>query len=162
MITQAQVLELYDYKDGELYWKKNTDGKRAIGSKAGGDCLNSGGRKTVSVYGKRYTASRVIFLHQNGYLPFMVDHINGIQTDNRIENLRPATYLENNRNARIRKDNSSGCKNVSWRKDRKKWSVAIKIGGKRKNLGCFLDLELADLVAHEARDLYHKDFARHK
>jgi hypothetical protein len=92
----------------------------------------------------------------------MVDHINGIQTDNRIENLRPATYLENNRNARIRKDNSSGCKNVSWRSDRKKWSVAIKINGKRKNLGCFVDLELADLVAHEARDLYHKDFARHK
>ena len=162
MITQAQVLELYDYKDGELYWKKNTDGKRPIGSKAGGDCVNSEGRKSVSVYGKRYPASRVIFLHQNGYLPFMVDHINGIKTDNRIENLRPATYPENNRNARIRKDNSSGCKNVCWRKDRKKWVVGIRINGKRINFGFFDDLELADLVAHEARDKYHKDFARHK
>jgi hypothetical protein len=162
MITQAQVLELYDYKDGELYWKKNTHGKRPIGSKAGGDSVNSEGRKFVSVYGKRYPASRVIFLHQNGYLPFMVDHINGIKTDNRIENLRPATYPENNRNARIRKDNSSGYKNVSWRKDRKKWIVGIRINGKRINFGFFDDLELADLVAHEARDKYHKDFARHK
>ena len=162
MITQAQVLELYDYKDGELYWKINTDGKRPIGSKAGGDRLNSDGRKSVSVYGKRYPASRVIFLHQHGYLPFMVDHINGIKTDNRIENLRPATYPENNRNARIRLDNSSGCKNVSWAKDRKKWSVAIRVNRKRKYLGCYDDLELADLVAHEARDKYHKDFAKHK
>jgi len=162
MITQAQVLELYDYKDGELYWKKNTDGKRTIGSKAGGNCVNSEGRKSISVYGKRYPASRIIFLHQNGYLPFMVDHINGIKTDNRIENLRPATYPENNRNARIRTDNSSGCKNVSWAKDRQKWCVAIKINGKRKYLGYYGDLELADLVAHEARDKYHKEFARHK
>ena len=162
MITQAQVLELYDYKDGELYWKKNTDGKRAIGSKAGGDCVNSEGRKSVSVYGKRYPASRVIFLHQNGYLPFMVDHINGIKTDNRIENLRPATYPENNRNARIRIDNSSGCKNVSWAKDRQKWCVAIRLNRKRIYLGYYEDLELADLVAHEARDKYHKKFARHK
>ena len=162
MITQAQVLELYDYKDGELYWKKNTDGKRAIGSKAGGNCVNSEGRKSISVYGKRYPASRIIFLHQNGYLPFMVDHINGIKTDNRIENLRPATYPENNRNARIRTDNSSGCKNVSWAKDRQKWCVAIKINGKRKYLGYYGDLELADLVAHEASDKYHKEFARHK
>ena len=162
MITQAQVLELYDYKDGELYWKKNTDGKRAIGSKAGGDCINSEGRKSISVYGKRYPASRVIFLHQNGYLPFMVDHINGIKTDNRIENLRPATYPENNRNARIRIDNSSGCKNVSWAKDRQKWCVAIRLNSKRIYLGYYEDLELADLVAHEARDKYHKEFARHK
>jgi hypothetical protein len=76
--------------------------------------------------------------------------------------LRPATYPENNRNARIRKDNSSGCKNVCWRKDRKKWVVGIRINGKRINFGFFDDLELADLVAHEARDKYHKDFARHK
>ena len=34
-----------------------------------------------------------------------VDHINRIRTDNRIENLRWATYCENNQNASLRKDN---------------------------------------------------------
>ena len=34
-----------------------------------------------------------------------IDHINRIRTDNRIENLRWATYCENNQNASLRKDN---------------------------------------------------------
>ena len=34
-----------------------------------------------------------------------VDHINRVKTDNRIENLRWATYCENNQNASLRKDN---------------------------------------------------------
>jgi hypothetical protein len=32
---------------------------------------------------------------------------------------------------------------------------------KRKNIGYFDDLELADLVATEARNLYHGAFVRH-
>ena len=42
MITQAKVLELYEYKNGELYWKKS-------GKKAGGNRVNSDGRKSISV-----------------------------------------------------------------------------------------------------------------
>ena len=39
-----------------------------------------------------------------------VDHINNIETDNRLTNLRFATHTENNINASMRKDNSSGIK----------------------------------------------------
>jgi hypothetical protein len=159
MITHAEVLELYDYKDGELYWKKSNNNKVKIGSKAGGNSVNSDGRKSISVNKKRYLASRVIFLHQKGYLPAMVDHINGIKTDNRIENLRPATSLTNNQNAKIRKDNKSGIKGVSLKKG--KWYVQLRINGLKKSFGYFKDLELADLVAQEARDKYHGEFACH-
>ena len=152
MITQAKVLELYEYKNGELYWKKS-------GKKAGGNSVNSDGRKSISVDGKRYLASRVIFLHQHGYLPLMIDHINGTKTDNRIENLRPATYLQNNQNAKIRKDNTSNVKNVCLKNN--KWYVQLRINGKRKSFGYFNDLELADLVAQEARNKYHGEFACH-
>jgi len=162
MITQAKVLELYDYKNGELYWKKSTNNKVKIGSKAGGNSVNSDGRKSISINKKRYLASRIIFLHQKGYLPSMIDHVNGIKTDNCIENLRPATSLTNNQNAKIRSDNISGFKGISWSKDKKKWSVQIRINGKKKSFGHFKDLELADLVSQEARNKYHKDFARHK
>ena len=160
MITQAEVLELYEYKDGELYWKKNANKKIKLGAKAGGNSVNSDGRKSIYVNGKSFLASRIIFLHQNGYLPAIIDHINGVKTDNCIENLRPATYLQNNQNAKIRKDNKSGYKGFSLKKN--KWYVQIKIDGKKKSFGYYDDLELADLVAQEARNKYHKDFARHK
>ena len=160
MITHAEVLELYDYKNGQLFWKKSTNKKVKIGTKAGGDGLNSDGRKSISVNGKRYLASRIIFLHQNGYLPAMIDHINGIKTDNRIENLRPATSLQNNQNAKMRKDNKSGFKGVSFK--RNKWYVQLKINGQKRSFGYYDDIELADLVAQEARDKYHNIFARHK
>jgi hypothetical protein len=160
MITHAEVLELYDYKNGQLFWKKSTNKKVKIGAKAGGDGINSDGRKSISVNGKRYLASRVIFLHQNGYLPAMIDHINGIKTDNRIENLRPATSVQNNQNAKIRKDNKSRFKGVSFKKN--KWYVQLRINGQKRSFGYYDDIELADLVAQEARDKYHNTFAKHK
>ena len=41
-----------------------------------------------------------------------------------------------------------------------KWRVRISVKNKSISIGCFEDLELADLVAQEARDKYHKEFAR--
>lgn len=42
-----------------------------------------------------------------------VDHINRIRTDNRIENLRWATYCENNQNKSIHKNNKLKEQNIS-------------------------------------------------
>ena len=159
MITQAEVLDLYEYKDGELYWKKSTNNKVKIGAKAGGNSINSDGRKSISIDRKRYLASRVIFLHQNGYLPTMIDHINGIKTDNRIDNLRSVTSLTNNQNAKIRKDNTSKIKGVSLKMG--KWYVQLRINKIKKSFGYFKDIELAELVAQEARNKYHGEYACH-
>jgi len=98
---------------------------------------------------------------QHGYLPKVVDHINGNTQDNRIENLRAATYTENQRNSRINKNSSSGVKNVVWHKQRQKWSVRILVNKKTKSFGLYDDIELADLVAQEARNKYFGSFARH-
>ena len=52
----------------------------------------------------------------------------------------------------------SPTKNAEWKRN---WVVSIMVAGKRKYIGSFEDLELADLVATEARDKFHGQFARH-
>ena len=50
-----------------------------------------------------------------------VDHKNRIRTDNRLENLRMVTSLQNSQNQGIRTTNKSGHKNIHWYEAGKGW-----------------------------------------
>lgn len=58
------------------------------------------------------------------------------------------------------KPNNTGIKNVSWEAAKQKFRVALQVNKVRKFFGYFDDLELAELVAVEARAKYHGAFAR--
>lgn len=60
-----------------------------------------------------------------------------------MTNLRYATHKENSRNASPRKDNTSGCKGVSFHKRRQKWQAQIKIDGISVHLGYYNTIEEA-------------------
>lgn len=64
-------------------------------------------------------------------------------------------------NARLRKDNKTGCKGVFWISEKKKWRVEIVANKQKNHLGYFEDYELACLVADEARGLFHGKYARY-
>ena len=157
-LTQKLLNEYFEYKDGELYWKKPTAKKIRIGSIVGS--VDARGYKKVRFFNKVYAVHRIIFLMHHGYLPTEIDHKDNNKINNKIENLRPATVNQNRQNALTRKDNSSGAKGVSFDKNKNKWNVRIQVNKKTKRIGYFEDLELADLVAQEARDLYHGEFAK--
>ena len=76
-----------------------------------------------------------------------------------VENLREATNQQNQFNVGLLGRNKSGVKNVVW--NRCKWKVYMRINSKTKNLGAFEDLELAELVAIEARNKFHGEFVNH-
>ena len=160
MITQTMIKENFDYKDGELYWKVSPHGKIKINALVG--TINPKGYKITKLNGKCYRNHRIIFLMFHGYLPNCIDHIDGNSLNNKIENLRVASFSENGLNSKKPSNNTSGIKNVTWHKKLKKWRVRIAINKKMKTIGNYSDIELADLVAHEVRNKYHKEFARHQ
>ena len=151
-LTKDYLHQIFEYKDGELFRLKN-------GKKVGSNHIK--GYKHTAIKGKKYLLHRLIYMMFNGYFPKEIDHINGNRLDSRIQNLRSVTGSQNQQNSKIRKDNKSGIKGVYWFKELKKWKIDIRFNGKRKYIGVFEDLELAELVAIEARDKYHGKFARH-
>ena len=159
-LTQKLLQELFSYKQGELFWNTSPSNNIKAGKRAGHVDIN--GYKRTRIKGKSHRNHRLIFLYHYGFIPNCVDHINGNKLDNRIENLRKATRTQNNLNSKLSKRNSSGYKNVHWVTCHSKWFVQVSIDGKQKSFGYYDDVELAGLVAAEARDLYHKEFARHE
>ena len=160
-LSQDYFNTIFEYKDGNLYWKQRQALSIKIGSLAG-TVKRHDPYKRVQVLKKNLLQHRVIFFMHHGYLPELVDHIDGNSFNNRIENLREATYSQNSINKKLVSNNKSGYKNVSWDKRYKKWTVFLRINKKNIRFGLFDDVELAGLVAEEARHKYHKQFARHK
>jgi len=157
MITKELTESLFTYKDGRLYWK-NTFSRIKAGQLAGS--VSTRGYWVVGIKQKRYKLHRLIFLMHHGFVPKYIDHINGNSGDNRIENLRVATAVQNAYNAKKPKNNTSGLKNISWDKDSKKWVVRLKINETLKNFGRYNDIDYAKFVAEAMRYKYHQQFAR--
>lgn len=87
-----------------------------------------------------------------------VDHINGDTLDNRKENLRKADQFQNQYNTKIRSDNTSGYRCVSWSKSNKKWLVQIRVLKERVHIGHFTSKEDAAQAAILFSYIYHKEF----
>jgi hypothetical protein len=158
MITQEILKNHFEYKDGNLIWLKPTSFRKKIKSVAG-----TSNKKCVVIglFGKNYMAHRLIYIYHYGFTPKIIDHIDGNPFNNKIENLREVNNTQNSQNSKLSKSNKLGYKNVSYKKDINKYRVRLVINGKETNFGNFADLELADLVAQEARDKYFGKFARH-
>ena len=67
----------------------------------------------------------------------VIDHINDIKTDNKVENLQIVTQRFNI--CKTQGKYSSQYKGVHWNKKHKKWRAAIYINEKNKHLGLFID-----------------------
>ena len=160
MISQELALYHFDYKDGRLYWKNRTSNRNKLGAKAGSP--DKHGYVNICFNYKKHKMHRIIYLMHHGYLPKEIDHIDGNPLNNKIENLRAATHSENLKNQKIKSCNTSGNKNVGWAKREQRWRVRLTVAGKDKHIGYFKDRELADLVAMEACNLYHKEFSSYK
>lgn len=160
MITQQMIADCFEYRDGLLYWKGVAHpNKQYLLDKPAGS-IHKTGYRHITWQGKPQKAHRLIFMLHHGYMPKEVDHINGNRSDNRIENLRAVTRSENQCNRGVLSSNTSGYAGVSWHKKSKSWVVRVMKNGKTVVEKYFKNLELAGLVAEEARSLYHGKYAK--
>lgn len=151
MITKEVLQQLFEYKDGEIYWKESPAQGVKKGQKTGTPTKRG---DFVGVLGKRFYKHKLIFTMFYGYYPGTIVFKDGNRSNCRIENLKEVTRARALTKSRIRKDNVSGYKGVSWSNSRKKWVGVIVRDKQRKHLGYFEDKEIAN-------EFYQKEAANY-
>lgn len=110
-------------------------------------------------------AHRVIFKMKYGVDPVQIDHIDGDRQNNRLQNLRSVTCIENQRNRGMPKNNTSGVVGVFYDNAVHKWKAFINGGrGPNNYLGAFQTKEAAVLarVSAELEFGYHPNHGRNR
>jgi len=157
MLTQEKLHQLFEYQDGVLIRKITTCPTAKKGMKI--NSIEPRGYVVVNIQEKSYKVHRLIYMMFYGFMPKMIDHIDGNKQNNKIENLREATHTQNLQNRPKYKSNTSGYKGVSFHKKTKKWQASIRINNKQNYLGLFkTPLDAYEVYCKEAKK-YHKEFA---
>lgn len=134
---EANKLLEYNPITGNLHWKVSRGNGVKIGDIAGH--FHYTGYIKLMCKGERHQAHRIVWLMAYGCFPSSaLDHINHNRSDNRLCNLRMATRTQNNRNARLRKDNKTGVPGVNFIKRLGKWRADIRVNTKTIYLGLFM------------------------
>jgi len=156
----ARELLTYNPDTGKLYWKerpvkyfKNPNYTKRWNTRwAGKEALTAITRRKSGqiarldgyVFNKNYHTHRIAWLIYYGEWPKnQIDHINQDPTDNRIENLRDVTQLENLKNQALRSNNKSGYIGVHFEKSKQKYRARVQINNNRKHIGYYNTIEEA-------------------
>jgi len=139
---EVNGVEVTCYEDGSIEKIDGRSGKpvRTLG-------VAGKSRYPQSVIGSKQTKThRVIATAFFGEIPdgMTVDHINGVRSDNRVENLRLVSHKQNMRGFCTKsKGKSSQYRGVCWTKGPQKWKAAIRVDDSYKSLGYHHDEDAA-------------------
>lgn len=112
------------------------------------------GRKYISVDGKPYLAHRLAWLYVTGSWPTQnIAFLDRDYLNLRFANLKEETFAETASKGCCRSGNSSGIKNVSWDKYKKKWVATKTQDYKRILLGYFDNKEDAAKAVSEVQNI---------
>ena len=118
--------------------------------------LNGSGYARATIRGNEYFMHRFIMNAKKGQ---EIDHINSDKLDNRKNNLRFCTHIENIMKIGIRKNNSTGYVGVSRKKTGRPFRAYLRSAGIQLFLGTFDTAEEAALAYNEAAKKHFGEFA---
>lgn len=153
----------YENETGKLFLKKKRNGSKSeVGDEVGYKSSKRRNYKTIRIQGNYILLHRLIWFCETGEQPNIIDHINGIEDDNRLCNLRNTSQQKNCTNKKKYKNNKSGYVGVFYNKENEKWRVIIKVDKKQKHIGYFLTIEEA-IEARKKAEIeygYHENHGR--
>lgn len=140
--TQDELKEMFEYRDGELFWKKvhKRDNMNKIGDKVG-NLVNK--YLKVKLFYTYYSLARIIWKYFYGEPCCIIDHIDGNTLNNKIENLRDVSKIQNDRNKKCHRNGKIPCISNARRKTFG-FEVKRRIGNKDYYLGVFNTLKEAE------------------
>lgn len=155
---ELEVFLEYDAKNG-VFYRKKTNNKYRVGEVMG--CQKANGYVYVGVFKKHILAHRLVWFFEHGVWPSQVlDHIDGNKANNRIENLRLATYSQNSINRPVMSNSKTQLKGVWFNKKKNRYRAVIKCNHQRIHIGMFKTPEEAHAAyVAKAKEL-HQEFMR--
>lgn len=130
----------YDPVKGGLSWRLS-GGSRKLNQRAGG--LTELGYRRIGFKGRIYFEHRLVWMWHHDCVPCLIDHINNIPSDNRIENLREATSRQNQLNRSSLPRNKCGHPGLTFRATQNKWRFSFQVGGFKTKAGAITGYKLA-------------------
>lgn len=116
-------------------------------------------KKPNGKWGKKTLYMHRAIMHLDFLDKRLIDHINHDRLDNRRKNLRICSHLQNIRNSKKQKNNTSGYKGVSFNKNSQKFRAQIRFNNKNMCIGSFECPKEAAKAYNEAALKYHGEFA---
>ena len=157
-IDELRRLFHYDPDTGVFTWRVRTSIRTAVGDVAG--AVDQYGYRILTVNSQRFRAHRIAWALVTGEDPYPleIDHRNGHPGDDRFSNLRLADRAQQMRNRKRSSRNTSGVCGVA--REGKWWRAYIRVAGKAKNLGRFMEKEDAVAARKAAEEQFYGEFAR--
>lgn len=151
----ARYEHMLRYDDGKLFWTVDRGPNGRPGQEAGSvwqrDRPADRCYRRIKIGRVSYAVHHVVFvLHHRRWASPEIDHRDGNTLNNRIENLREVTKVQNAKNQFRDRRNKSGCSGVSWVESAKRWRAWITLDGKWTHLGNFKSREDAVAARKEA------------
>lgn len=141
----------YDPETGFFFWRNSGIGGVTAGQRAG--ATNNRGYRVVRIAGKQFLEHRLAWLVFYGCWPSgVIDHIDGVKTNNRISNLRDVSQQQNIWNTNLPDRGYDILPSGAFR-------ARIKLNYKHINIGTYSSEEQARAAYLRSSRSYFGDFS---